>query len=141
MRKMTRIAAGLAALVLVAVMAGCKGKEKSNVAAEIAARAWKCEVPHKVPEGFDYHGTILYGYDEEIYYAFLADGSYSYDNMTHISRAISSYGTYSVNAKQGKIKLTAINSIDSWYTDGVTLEIKGDTLVDEKGKVFTKRQR
>ena len=132
MRKMMRIAAGLAALVLVAVMAGCKGKEKSNVAAKIVG-SWKCEVPHKVPEGFDYHGTILYGYDEEIYYRFKTDGSYSYDYMTHISPATYRDGTYSVNAKQGKIKLK-----DSWGYDAGTLEIKGDTLVDEAGKVFTK---
>ena len=107
--------------------------QDSNIVGE-----WVCVVPHEVPEGFDYHGTILYGYDEEIYYTFLADGSYSYDNMTHISRAIYSYGTYSVNAKQGKIKLTANNSMDSWYTDGVTLEIKWDALVDGEGHVFTK---
>ena len=131
MRKMMRIAAGLAALVLVAVMAGCKGKEKSNVAAEIVG-SWKCTVTHEVPEGFDYHGTILYGYDQEIYYRFETDGSYSYDYMTHISPAIYSEGTYSVNAKQGKIVLTESSGYD------YTLEIKGDTLVDKQGQVFTK---
>ena len=134
MRKMMRIAAGLAALVLVAVMVGCKGKEKSNVTAEIVG-SWVCVVPHEVPEGFDYHGTILYSYKEEIYYRFETDGSYAYDNMTHIMSAIHRDGTYSVNAKQGKIKLT-----DSEGYDAGTLEIKGDTLVDEQGRVFTKEQ-
>ena len=123
MRKMMRIAAGLAALVLVAVMAGCKGKEKSNVAAEIAARAWKCEVPNKVSDGFEY--------TEYIAYEFGTDGSYFYHSETGLSPATYSEGTYSVNAKQGKIKLT-----NSWGDDAGTLEIKGDTLVDEQGRVF-----
>ena len=114
MRKMMRIAAGLAALVLVAVMAGCKGKEKSNVAAEIVG-TWECRVT-----------------GEQFYYEFGTDGSYYYNHMALGMASTDSHGTYSVNAKQGKIKLTG--------NDAGTFEIKGDTLVDEKGRVFTKKQ-
>ena len=129
MRKMMRIAAGLAALVLVAVMAGCKGKEKSNVAAEIVGE-WVCVVPHEVPDGIEYMGGIVYSYKEIISYRFETDGSYHYECETNVKPLIHSSGTYSVNAKQGKIKLK----------DFGTLEIKGDTLVDGAGDVFTKGQ-
>ena len=132
MRKMMRIAAGLAALALVAVMAGCKGKEKSNVAVEIAEGPWVCRVPHEVPEGLDYHGTILYSYEEYINYEFGIGGSYFYHSETGLSPATYRDGTYSVNAKQGKIVLTESSGYD------YTLEIKGDTLVDKQGRVFTK---
>ena len=135
MRKMMRIAAGLAALVLVAVMAGCKGKEKSNVAAKIVGE-WGYKVTHEVPEGIKTRytgGDIIYSYDEIISYRFETDGSYSYEDETNIMPLILRSGTYSVNAKQGKIVLS-----DSEGNGDVTFEIKGDTLVDEGGKVFTK---
>ena len=131
MRKMTRIAAGLAALALVAVMAGCKGKGKSNVAVEIAG-AWVCTVTHEVPEGFEYGGEIYYSSGEYFEYRFTTDGSYYYEEMAVGRASISSSGTYSVNAKQGKIKLKDSQGYD------YTLEIKGDTLVDGDGLVFTK---
>ena len=134
MRKMMRIAAGLAALALVAVMAGCKGKEKSNVAAEIAG-SWVCKVTHEVPEGFEYMGEIHYSSGEQFYYEFGTDGSYYYNHMAVGMASTDSHGTYSVNAKQGKIKLT-----NSEGYDGGTFEIKGDTLVDGAGRVFTKEQ-
>ena len=134
MRKMMRIAAGLAALALVAVMAGCKGKEKSNVTVEIVGE-WVCVVPHEVPEGFKYMGGIVYSYEEIISYRFETDGSYYYECETNVMPLIYSSGTYSVNAKQVKIKLT-----DSEGYDAGTLEIKGDTLVDAAGLVFTKGQ-
>ena len=133
MRKMTRIAAGLAALALVAVMAGCKGKEKSNVAAEIAG-TWRCEVKHEVPEGFEYMGEIRYSSYEDFTYDFGTDGSYYYEEMAVGRASIDRHGTYSVNAKQGKIKLKDSSGYD------YTLEIKGDTLVDAEGRVFTKGQ-
>ena len=107
--------------------------QDSNIVGE-----WVCVVPHEVPDGIDYHGTILYSYDEEIYYRFETDGSYYYGYMTNIWPAIYSSGTYSVNAKQGKIKLTETGSTHPGYTDGVTLEIKWDALVDGEGHVFTK---
>ena len=130
---MTRIAAGLAALVLVAVMAGCKGKEKSNVAADIVG-TWGCVVPYEVPGGYEHaNGEIYYKYTEDIIYEFETDGSYSYSSATGLSPAILRDGTYIVNAKQGKIVLT-----DSWGNDPGPLEIKGDTLVDAEGNVFTK---
>ena len=119
MRKMMRIAAGLAALVLVAVMAGCKGKEKSNVTAEIAG-AWVCR-----------------GTGEAFTYEFGTNGGYFYEHMALGMAAINGYGTYSVNAKQGKIKLTLS---EGYYEGDGTFEIKGDTLVDEQGRVFTKEQ-
>ena len=137
MKKMMRIAAGLAALVLVAVMVGCKGKEKSNVAVEIVG-AWGYTVTHEVPEGITTRytgGDIIYSYEEIISYRFETDGSYSYEDETNIWPLILRSGTYSVNAKQGKIVLS-----DSEGNGDVTLEIKGDTLVDEKGRVFTKKQ-
>ena len=119
MRKMMRIAAGLAALVLVAVMVGCKGKEKSNVAVEIVG-SWRCTVT-----------------GEAFTYDFETDGSYFYEHMALGMAAINGYGTYSVNAKQGKIKLTLS---EGYYEGGGTFEIKDDTLVDEQGRVFTKEQ-
>ena len=125
MRKMMRIAAGLAALVLVAVMAGCKGKEKSNVAVEIAG-AWGYTVTQEDPEWF-----------ESFHYEFGTNGGYFYEHMAMQRPAINGYGTYSVNAKQGKIKLTLS---EGYYEGDGTFEIKGDTLVDEKGRVFTKEQ-
>ena len=132
MRKMTRIAAGLAALALVAVMAGCKGKEKSNVAVEITGGTWVCRVPHEIPDGFEYGGEIYYNFTEYFYYDFGTDGSYYYSDMSLGRASISRDGTYSVNAKQGKIKLKDSRGYD------YTLEIKGDTLVDGAGRVFTK---
>ena len=134
MKKMMRIAAGLAALALVAVMAGCKGKEKSNVAAEIVG-TWRCTVTHEVPEGFEYMGEIHYSSGEAFTYDFETDGSYYYEEMAVGRASIDRHGTYSVNAKQGKIKLK-----DSEGYDAGTLEIKGDTLVDGAGDVFTKGQ-
>ena len=135
MRKMMRIAAGLAALALVAVMAGCKGKEKSNVAAKIVGE-WDYTVTHEVPEGITtryLEGDIIYSYEERFYYTFNTDGSYFYGDETNIWPLILLSGTYSVNAKQGKIVLS-----DSMGNGDVTLEIKGDTLVDAAGRVFTK---